>query len=89
MASIAAIAHVSVATRRADAELGISIQCNGSEVVEDEPKAREVGTTFQVKNLFYNVPARRNFLKSDAVEMRHVVDEFQRVAFAHPALPSS
>ena len=86
LASIAAIAHVSVATRRADTELGIVIQCNGSEVVGDEPKAREVGTTFQVKNLFYNVPARRNFLKSDAVEMRHVVDEFQRVAFAHPGI---
>ena len=67
MASIAAIAHVSVATRRADAELGISIQCNGSEVVGDEPKAREVGTTFQVKNLFYNVPAPRTLFHTEVV----------------------
>ena len=62
------------------------LRCNGTEIVGAEPKARAAGTTFHVKNLFYNVPARRNFLKSDAVEMRHVVDEFQRVAFAHPGI---
>lgn len=84
LASIAAIAQVEVNSCQAKAEVGIAIRCHGSELVSEEPKARAVGSTFHVKNLFYNVPARRNFLKSDAVELRHVVDEFQRVAFAHP-----
>ena len=86
LASIAAIAHVDVTTCQAGADVGTLVRCHGSEIVGEEPKARAVGTTFHVKNLFYNVPARRNFLKSDAVEMRHVVDEFQRVAFAHPGI---
>ena len=86
LASIAAIAHVEVTTCQEGAEVGTVLRCNGSEIVGEEPKARAAGTTFHVKNLFYNVPARRNFLKSDAVEMRHVVDEFQRVAFAHPGI---
>ena len=84
LASIAAIAQVEVNSCQAEAEVGIAIRCHGSELMSEEPKARAVGSTFHVKNLFYNVPARRNFLKSDAVELRHVVDEFQRVAFAHP-----
>ena len=75
-----------VTTCQEGAEVGVKLTCHGSEVTGEEPKARAVGTTFHVKNLFYNVPARRNFLKSDAVELRHVVDEFQRVAFAHPGL---
>ncbi|MEC7694440.1 MAG: DNA mismatch repair endonuclease MutL, partial [Bacteroidota bacterium] len=86
LASIAAIAHVEVTTCQEGAEVGTVLRCHGSEIVGEEPKARAAGTTFHVKNLFYNVPARRNFLKSDAVEMRHVVDEFQRVAFAHPGI---
>lgn len=86
LSSIAAIAHVDVTTCQAGADVGTLVRCHGSEIVGEEPKARAVGTTFHVKNLFYNVPARRNFLKSDAVEMRHVVDEFQRVAFAHPGI---
>ncbi len=86
LASIAAIAHVEVTTCQLDAEVGVKLTCHGSELTGEEPKARAVGTTFHVKNLFYNVPARRNFLKSDAVELRHVVDEFQRVAFAHSGL---
>ena len=86
LASIAAIAHVEVTTCQEGAEVGVQVRCHGSEMVGESPKARAVGTTFHVKNLFYNVPARRNFLKSDAVEMRHVVDEFQRVAFAHPEI---
>ena len=86
LASIAAIAHVDVTTCQAGADVGTLVRCHGSEIVGEEPKARAVGTTFHVKNLFFNVPARRNFLKSDAVEMRHVVDEFQRVAFAHPGI---
>ena len=86
LASIAAIAHVEVTTCQEGAEVGLQVRCHGSEMMGESPKARAVGTTFHVKNLFYNVPARRNFLKSDAVEMRHVVDEFQRVAFAHPSI---
>ena len=86
LASIAAIAHVDVTTCQEGAEVGVTVRCHGSEFIGEEPKARAVGTTFHVKNLFFNVPARRNFLKSDAVEMRHVVDEFQRVAFAHPGI---
>ena len=89
LASIAAIAHVEVTTCQKGADVGTLIRCCGSEVILEEPRARSMGTTFHVKNLFYNVPARRNFLKSDAVEMRHVVDEFQRVAFAHPDIAFS
>ena len=86
LASISAIAHVEVTTCQEGADVGTLVRCHGSELVGESPKARATGTTFHVKNLFYNVPARRNFLKSDAVEMRHVVDEFQRVAFAHPGI---
>ena len=86
LASIASIAHVELTTRRAEDEVGISLRCHGSELLDERPKACAAGTVFQVRNLFYNVPARRNFLKSDAVELRHIVDEFQRVAFAHPNL---
>ena len=86
LASIAAIAQVDVTTCREGDDVGTRVRCSASEIEGQEPKARAVGTTFHVKNLFFNVPARRNFLKSDAVEMRHVVDEFQRVAFAHPEL---
>ena len=86
LASIAAISHVEVTTCQEGSEVGVQVRCHGSELMGESPKARAVGTTFHVKNLFYNVPARRNFLKSDAVEMRHVVDEFQRVAFAHPGI---
>ena len=89
LASIAAIAHVEVTTCQKGADVGTMIRCCGSEVILKEPRARSMGTTFHVKNLFYNVPARRNFLKSDSVEMRHVVDEFQRVAFAHPDIAFS
>lgn len=86
LASIASIAHVELTTRRAEDEVGVALRCHGSELQDERPKACAVGTVFQVRNLFYNVPARRNFLKSDAVELRHIVDEFQRVAFAHPEL---
>lgn len=84
LASIAAIAHVELKTRRVEDELGTLIEIAGSEVEKQEPAALPTGTSVCVKNLFYNVPARRNFLKSNPVEMRHIVDEFQRVALAHP-----
>ncbi len=86
MASIAAIAQVEMRTRRQVDELGVKIVIEGSEVKSQEPCQCMVGTSISVKNLFYNVPARRNFLKSDTVEMRHIVDEFQRIALAHPDL---
>ena len=84
MASIAAIAHVELKTRRQSDELGIRIAVEGSEVKTQEACQCAAGTSISVKNLFYNVPARRNFLKSNSVEMRHILDEFQRVAIAHP-----
>ncbi len=84
LASIAAIAHVELRTKRSDDEIGTCIKIEGSEVVSQEPCSTVTGTSISVKNLFYNIPARRNFLKSDTVETRHIVDEFQRVALAHP-----
>lgn len=86
LASIAAIAQVELKSRRVEDELGTMIQIEGSKVVREEPEALSPGTSICVKNLFYNIPARRNFLKSNAVEMRHIIDEFQRVALAHPKI---
>ena len=84
MASIAAVAQVEMRTKQAEQELGTEIHIAGSKVVSQTPCQAAVGTSVSVKNLFYNVPARRNFLKSDAVELRHIIDEFQHVALAHP-----
>jgi DNA mismatch repair protein MutL len=84
LASIAAVAQVDLKTRQADAELGTLIQIEGSEVKRQEPVAAPTGTSVAMKNLFFNVPARRNFLKSNPVEMRHIVEEFQRVALSYP-----
>ena len=89
LASIAAIAHVELKTRRDEDEVGTCIKIEGSEVVSQEACVTPVGTSICVKNLFYNIPARRNFLKSDTVEMRHIIDEFQRVALAHPGIQFS
>lgn len=83
MASIAAVAQVEVKTKTADSELGTLIEVEASELIRQEPTATEQGTSVSVKNLFYNVPARRNFLKSNSVEMRHIIDEFNRVALAN------
>ena len=84
LASIAAIAHVEMKTKQEQEELGIHIIIEGSKFVSQEPAVLPKGTSFAVKNLFFNIPARRNFLKSETVEQRHIVDEFQRVAMAHP-----
>lgn len=84
LASIAAIAHVELKTKMDKDELGTHIIIEGSKVKDQEFCAFETGTLFKIKNLFYNVPARRNFLKSDAVEFKHIVEEFHRVAMAHP-----
>lgn len=89
LASIAAVAQVELKTRQAEAELGTLIQIEGSEVKKQEPVAVAVGTSVAMKNLFFNVPARRNFLKSNPVEMRHIVDEFQRVALSYPEVAFS
>jgi len=86
LASIAAVAQVELRTRKAENEVGSYIQIENSVVLKQEPIAAPVGTNLCMKNLFFNVPARRNFLKSNASEMRHVIDEFIRVALAFPQL---
>jgi DNA mismatch repair protein MutL len=84
MASIAAIAQVELKTRKHADELGVRILMEGSEVKAQEACQCAAGTTISVKNLFYNVPARRNFLKSESVEMRHILEEFHHVVLAYP-----
>lgn len=84
LASISAIAHVELKTRQSENELGTCILIEGSEVVSQNSCQHQTGTSVLVKNLFYNVPARRNFLKSDTSELRHIIDEFQRVALTSP-----
>ena len=84
LASIAAVAQVELMTRRKEDEFGTKILIEGSVVKEQLPKPMSVGTNFTVKNLFFNIPARRNFLKSNEVEMRHITDEFFRVAMMNP-----
>lgn len=84
LASIAAIAHVEMKTKQDQEELGTHIVIEGGKFMSQEPAVLSKGTSFAVKNLFFNIPARRNFLKSETVEQRHIVDEFQRVAMAHP-----
>ncbi|HQW39788.1 MAG TPA: DNA mismatch repair endonuclease MutL [Flavobacteriales bacterium] len=86
LASIAAIAQVELRTRERDQELGTRILIEGSRIKVTEPTACSPGTTIAVRSLFYNVPARRQFLKSDGVEMKHILDEFHRLAIAHPDL---
>ncbi|MDR1345357.1 MAG: DNA mismatch repair endonuclease MutL [Bacteroidales bacterium] len=83
LASVAAIAHVELKTRRIDDELGTLVSIAGSEAQEHKPIAAPAGTSIAVKNLFFNVPARRNFLKSDKIEFGHIEEEFFRVALIH------
>jgi DNA mismatch repair protein MutL len=84
LASIAAVAQVELRTKRETDEAGTCIEIENSIVQKQQPVAATTGTSIAMKNLFFNVPARRNFLKSNAAEMRHVVDEFIRVALAFP-----
>ena len=86
LASIAAIAHVEMKTKQEQEELGTQIIIEGSKFVSQDVAVVPKGTSFAVKNLFFNIPARRNFLKSDTVEYRHIIDEFHRVALAHPSI---
>ena len=84
LASIAAVADVTLRTRRQDAELGVEVTFSGSEHTGTKEVSAPTGSNFAVRNLFYNIPARRKFLKSDNVEFRHIVEEFQRVALTRP-----
>ena len=86
LASIAAIAHVELKTKLEHTDLGTAIIIEGSEVKSQEVTVTPQGTSISVKNLFFNIPARRNFLKSNTVELRHIIDEFHRVALAHPSI---
>jgi DNA mismatch repair protein MutL len=89
LASIAAIAHVELKTRQEHDDVGTAIIIEGSDIVAQEVVVTPKGTSISVKNLFFNIPARRNFLKSNAVELRHIIDEFHRVALAHPNISFS
>lgn len=84
LASIAAVAQVELRTRRNGDELGTFIEIEGSQVVRQEVEQCAVGTQFLIKNLFFNVPARRKFLKSDETEMRNILQEMSRIVLAHP-----
>lgn len=86
LASIAAVAQVEIRTKQRDYDTGSLLLVEGSQVTSQQPAACPDGTSIAVKNLFFNVPARRNFLKSNAVEMRHILDEFQHVALANPQI---
>lgn len=84
LASICAVAHVEVQTRRAEDEVGTRIEIAGSEVISQEMVQCPVGTNMRVKNLFYNVPARRKFLKTDQTELRNLITEYQRIVLVNP-----
>lgn len=86
LASIAAVAQVELKSKRPEDETGVFIEIENSQVIKQEPIAMQTGTSIAMKNLFFNVPARRNFLKSNAAELRHIVDEFIRVAMSFPEI---
>ena len=86
LASIAAVSDVVLRTRRAEDEVGVEVHMSGSEHVSSREVAAPQGCNFAVRNLFFNIPARRKFLKSDTVEFRHIVEEFQRVALTRPEI---
>jgi DNA mismatch repair protein MutL len=86
LASIAAVAQVNLKTRQAEDELGTNVEIENSQVSETSPVACPVGTNISMKNLFFNVPARRNFLKSNSAELKHIIEEFTRVALAFPEI---
>ena len=89
LASIAAVAHVEAHSRLHGSEVASCLRIEGTHVIGQEVAVAPAGTSIAVKNLFFNIPARRNFLKSDAVELRHCIDEFQRIALAHPDIAFS
>ncbi len=89
LASIAAVSYVDLKTRTRDDEMGVYLQVEGSDIVKQEPVACDVGTNFTVKNLFFNVPARRKFLKSDSTEMNTIIQEYERIVLVHPEVSFS
>jgi DNA mismatch repair protein MutL len=89
LASIAAVSQLELRTKQREYDTGTLLLVEGSQVTSQQPVACPDGTSISVKNLFYNVPARRNFLKTNAVEMRHILDEFQHVALANPQISFS
>lgn len=89
LASIASIAQVELITCQEGQQVGTSLKIEGNKITEQTPMVASCGTSIAMKHLFFNVPARRNFLKSDTVEMRHILDEFHRVVLAHPDLQFS
>jgi len=89
LASIAAIADVELRTKKVEDEVGTFIHITGSEVITQEPIACSNGTSFQIKNLFYNVPARRKFLKGNTTELKHIISEIQRIAIPYPEIKIS
>ncbi|MBI4648832.1 MAG: DNA mismatch repair endonuclease MutL [Bacteroidia bacterium] len=86
LASVAAISNVELRTKRTDDEIGTSVQISASKVISQEPCSCNTGSNFTVKNLFYNLPARRKFLKSSTTEFRNIIEEVQRTAFSHPEI---
>ena len=89
LASIAAITHTTLKTKQENQELGTQIKIKGGEVISQEVISTPKGSSFEIKNLFYNIPARRNFLKSNTIETRHIIDAFQRVALTYPNIAFS
>ena len=86
LASIAAVAQVSLKTKKSEDELGTLVEIENSKVTNCSAVAQETGTSISMKNLFFNVPARRNFLKSNAAELKHIIEEFTRVALSFPEI---
>ncbi|HYQ86768.1 MAG TPA: DNA mismatch repair endonuclease MutL [Bacteroidota bacterium] len=86
LASIAAVSHVEMRTKRGEDEVGTRVRIEGGEMKESSREAVPAGTSITLRNLFYNTPGRRNFLKSDSTELKHVIDAVQRIALSHPAL---
>jgi len=86
LASIAAISHTELITKNESSDIGTFIKIEGNKITQNKSIVSNIGSSISVKNLFYNVPARRNFLKSDNVEVRHIINEFHRVALAHPEI---
>ena len=84
LASISAISHVNLTSKQSGIELANQIEIHGGKLKSNNSTVSEVGTKISVKNLFFNIPARRNFLKSNNVELRHIINEFIRIALAHP-----
>jgi DNA mismatch repair protein MutL len=86
LASIAAVAQVQLKTKRPEDEVGTEVSIENSKVISSAPVATPIGTSISMKNLFFNVPARRNFLKSNSAELKHILEEFTRVALAFPEI---